>query len=236
MDLRTQLFSQPTTLVVTAVILLVFAALPGIPALPFVLVSCVAAAAGMWLIRKEREMPSSSMPSAEFRRGSASPAGGGAGGESDSYDDSLIIELDRVSLFRLYRSSASRHLATWSSFKEEFYNDVGISLPEISVRVSDRLPASAFRVTRGGVEMLSGDVVSEGAFMEISSSQAHIVGLTVVREEEHPVQGIESFGLWLLHGPERLLRLLDFARETSLSISRCESRVFASGILKSSYR
>jgi type III secretion protein V len=199
MDLRTQLFSQPTTLVVTAVILLVFAALPGIPAFPFVLVSGIAAGAGVWLIRKEREMPSSSMPSAEFRRGSAISQGVGGAGEVDAYDDSLVIELDRVTLFRLYRSSASKHLAAWSSFKEEFYNDVGISLPEISVRMSDRLPSGAFRVSRGGVEMLSGGVVADGAFMEISSSQARILGLTVVREEEHPVSGHRVF--WTAASP-----------------------------------
>jgi type III secretion protein V len=41
-DLRVQLFSQPITLLITGGILIVFAALPGVPAFPFLLVASIA--------------------------------------------------------------------------------------------------------------------------------------------------------------------------------------------------
>jgi type III secretion protein V len=193
MDLKTQLFSQPTTLLVTSCILLVFAMLPGVPALPFILVAIVAAATGAWLVKKDRDMPSRSQASGDFRRGVGVSAGGQGERELDVDEGALSIELDREVLFRSYRGNAPRHLLAWSSFKEAVFADVGLALPEINVKASDLLAPASFRVARGGVEMLSGTVVPDGLFMEVSHSQAAILGLSIVREEEHPISGHKVF-------------------------------------------
>lgn len=224
MDLKTQLFSQPTTLFVTGGILLIFAILPGVPALPFVLVAAISGLAGVWLVRKERNMPGSSQPSGDFRRVGGLVASGSSNGELDIDAGALTIELDGDVLLRAYRSNPVRYLSAWSAFRDAFFADVGIAIPEVKVIGSDLLAPTCFRVSRGGVEMFAGSVVPDGLFIEISSSQAPVLGLTIAREEEHPISGHLVF--WAVGTPRgraiveaASLRARDFFEYIALRVS-----------------
>jgi type III secretion protein V len=191
-DLRTQLFSQPITLLVTALILVVFALLPGIPATPFMLVAAISAFAGWFLLKREREMPVRVGIGGEYGR-LGSDAGRHENAIGELGDGVLRLELDSRVLFKLYRAQPQRYTEVWGRFVEDFHGHVGILLPGLNVAQSDLLAPASYRVYHGGVEMFSGSVEPEALFVEISSCQALVLGLPILQEEEHPVSGHKVF-------------------------------------------
>jgi type III secretion protein V len=199
-DLRTQLFSQPVTLFVTALILLVFASMPGIPASPFLLVAVFAIGAGAFLVKREREMPVRGAISGEYRRASGGAAIRHERGVSEIGEGALTLEFDQGMLFKLYRNQAQRYTDAWERFNESFHADVGMVLPDMNIVQNELLAPSSYRVFHAGVEMFSGVVASEGLFVEISSCQAAVLGLPVIKEEEHPRSGHRVF--WTRNTPE----------------------------------
>jgi type III secretory pathway component EscV len=96
-------------------------------------------------------------------------------------------------LFKLYRAQAQRYTDAWHRFNESFHADVGMVLPDMNVVQNELLVPSSYRVFHAGVEMLSGEAAFDGLFVEISSSQAAVLGLPVVKEEEHPISGHKVF-------------------------------------------
>ena len=199
-DLRTQLFSQPVTLLVTALILVVFAVMPGIPAAPFLLVASVAVGVGVWLLKRERELPVRGGATGEYRR-----AGGGAEvrherGVSEIGDGALCLELDQSILFKVYRGQLQRYTDSWENFNEAFHANVGMVLPDLNVVHNELLAPSSYRVSHSGVEMVSGAVAADGLLVEISSHQAAVLGLPVIKEEDHPISGHRVF--WTRNTPQ----------------------------------
>lgn len=199
-DLRTQLFSQPVTLLVTALILVVFAVMPGIPAAPFLLVASVAVGVGVWLLKRERELPVRSGATGEYRR-----AGGGAEirherGVSEIGDGALRLDLDQSVLFKAYRGQLQRYTDSWENFNEAFHANVGMVLPDLNVVQNELLAPSSYRVSHSGVEMVSGSVAADGLLVEVSSHQAAVLGLPVIKEEDHPISGHRVF--WTRNTPQ----------------------------------
>lgn len=198
-DLRSQLFSQPVTLIVTALILMIFAAMPGIPAMPFMLVATLSGGAGVLLLRRERDAAGRSGRS-DYQR---TIGGAGARHErvvegGDEY--ALRLELDSNVLHRAYRAQAQRHVARWEAFRDSFQDDVGVLLPDVAVVQNELLPSGYYRVSHAGVEMLSGTLRGDALFVEISPSQAKVLGLLVIEEADHPVSGHRVF--WTINTPQ----------------------------------
>lgn len=199
-DLRAQLFAQPVVLFVTAGILAVFGVLPGIPAFPFLTVGAVAAGAGVWLSRRLRNQGGMALQASEFSRMAGLPQPQGAVGDSDSEAESIEVSLDSAVLFRSYRNAVPRYVAWWTQFRAALFGDVGLLMPNVRV-VPDELAAPAsYRVTHNGVEMFSGRVIPDALLVEISSSQAPVLGLAVLQTEEHPVSGHKIF--WTSYSPK----------------------------------
>lgn len=204
-DLRSQLFAQPVVLFVTAGILFLFALLPGIPALPFAIVAALASAAGLFLQRRNRAHPAGGMSALDFARMAGLPAPQGVSGEHDHEGDGLVIALDSTVLFRSYRNAVPKYLGWWNAFRSSLYGEVGLLLPHLHV-VEDPLgAASSFRVMHGGVEMLSGSIVPDSMLVEISSSQAPMLGLAVLRHEDHPMSGHRVFWTGLSSSSRKML-------------------------------
>lgn len=199
-DLRTQLFSQPVTLLVTALILVVFAVLPGIPAAPFLLVAAAAAGAGVFLLKRERELPVRSGIVGEYRRSGSGSEVRHERGVSEIGDGALRLELDQAVLFRAYRAQLQRYTDAWQNFNEAFHANVGMVLPDLNVVHNDLLAPSSYRVSHSGVEMVAGPVSADALLVEVSSCQAAVLGLPVLREEDHPISGHRVF--WTRNTPQ----------------------------------
>jgi type III secretion protein V len=192
-DLRAQLFSQPGTLLVTALILLVFGLLPGVPAFPFVLVSLCSLGIGVALYKRRAAEPGLINEEGSYVQleSVSLPALGSREAELD--DLGLSLSLDAGVLYRSYRANPAKWLTWWRSFQADFFADVGIRLPDVRVVSDDLLAAGSYRVSSAGVETISGNVMPDAVMVEISSSQAALLGLQILFAEEHPLSGNKVF-------------------------------------------
>jgi type III secretion protein V len=193
-DLRAQLFSQPVTLLITSAILLTFAMLPGVPAFPFVIVALAAATIGVVAHRRRTDSSGRDLSTSAYGRleGSPSPLALGLR-ESPLDEPGLSLILDSGVLYRSYRSNPGKWMSWWRAFQSDFFADVGVRLPDIHVMSDELLPASSFRVTSSGVEMISGPVLTDALLVEMASFQAGVLGLSVLLEEDHPLSGNRVF-------------------------------------------
>jgi type III secretion protein V len=187
-DLNAQLFSQPFTLIATAGVLVVVSLMPGIPMLPFLL-----AAAGLVAIGLAGRRRSQTRLTMQAQSDSEGTDGLGAGSDSDSVDATLVLVLDKGSLFRTYRARAVDYSASWRRFRESFFEDTGILLPLLRVISDDLLPPGSYIVRHMGVEVLSGSVPDDALLVEVSSAQSAVLGFKVLKEEDHPASGHRLF-------------------------------------------
>lgn len=187
-DLHIQLFSQPVTLLATAGVLIGISLMPGLPMLPFAVAAVSLAAIAIAGRRRNRT---------QLTMEAETPADGGdvtmTGSDGDAADSTLVLALDKTSLFRLYRARAVDYTASWRRFRESFFEDTGILLPLLRVVADDLLPPGAYVVRHMGVEMLSGDIPDDAVLVEVSSQQASVLGFKVIREQDHPSSGHRLF-------------------------------------------
>ena len=203
-DLYLQLFTQPVTLFVTSLILLVISVMPGIPMVPFLLAAGGLVAAGVWGIRSNRAL-------ATIESQAASNLGelGMHPLENESSENILVLALDRANLYRLYRSGIADFSTGWRNFRDAFFEDTGIPLPSLRVVADDLLAPSSYLVKYMGTEIFAGEIPVDGMFVEIGSSQARVLGLDVLREEDHPSTGHRLF--WTRRTPG-VVAMLNAAR------------------------
>jgi type III secretory pathway component EscV len=192
-DLHLQLFTQPLTLFVTSGILLVLAMMPGIPLIPFAAASIALALGGVWGVKQSHAGSTIDAATGSDR------ADLSVGGEHESPESGLIVSLDKTYLYKLYRARVADYSSEWRQFREQFAEDSGVSLPPAQVRGDDLLAPCSYTVTYMGIEMLSGEVPQDALFVEMSSSQAQVFGLPVLKEEEHPATGHKLF--WTTRTP-----------------------------------
>jgi type III secretion protein V len=188
-DLQLQLFSQPIALVVTAGVLLFISLMPGIPMIPFIIAACALGGIGFWSSRHQH-----GGLSIERKVSSNKGDFSALSGESDvNAEGTLVLSLDKGSLYRIYRARMADYANSWSVFKGAFYDDTGISLPGLNVVVDELLPHGTYCVRSFGIELLSGSIPDDSVLVETSITQAAVLGFKVLREEEHPVSGHRLF-------------------------------------------
>ena len=187
-DLHVQLFTQPFTLLATAGVLVFISLMPGIPVLPFLLTATALGSLGF--LGRKRSRTLLTMEAQTPNEGGEATS---TGGDGDAMDATLILDLDKLSLFREYRAKAVDYSATWRRFRDVFFEDTGISLPTLRVVADDLLPAGSYVVRHMGVEMLSGNVPDGAILVEVSSAQAQVLGFQILREEDHPASGHRLF-------------------------------------------
>jgi type III secretion protein V len=193
-DLRHQFFSQPITLVVTGVILLLFSAIPGIPMLPFILISGVAIGSAGIIYRRRREVPASLGAGGEFGRSTGlTDSSAVAAIDYERDDETIQVYLDSTVLFRVFRGNPAKYLAAWREYRADFFSEMGIYLPEIDVRIDEIATPSSYRVVAGGTEMLSGHLTADAIFVEVGAAQARALGLEIISTEAHPISGHKVF-------------------------------------------
>jgi flagellar biosynthesis protein FlhA len=173
---------------VTALVLFILAIMPGIPMLPFLAAAIGFGGAGVLSRRSHRA--TASIDTQKISDGTESS---GSGAEGETGDSVLVLALDKASLYRVYRARAMEYAGEWREFREAFLEDTGIGLPGISVVSDDLLAQHSYSVRYMGIEMVSGEVPVDALFVEISRAQAEVLGLEVLKEEDHPTSGHRLF-------------------------------------------
>lgn len=218
-DLKAQLFSQPVTLFVTACILAGMSLVPGLPFFPFFTAACAIGLVGLWALKhgeKESGIEAS---------GSSEHDSVGGDKELEAGDGKLVLALDAGLLYREYRSAVGENALMWRSFRDAFADDTGVTLPPLVVTPQPLASTASYRVSFFGVEMLAGELPPGAILVEISSSQATLMGIRVLREEDHPMSGHRVF--WTERTPHTTkmleaasIRYYSFLEFISLRIAR----------------
>jgi type III secretion protein V len=206
-DLHGQLFQRPFTLFMASGIIFLLALLPGIPFIPFGIASLGLMVLGMWGVRNARSIdshqPKGVVAAVDSSKGYQDTA------EGEVIGPPIVLYLDSGSLYRFYKGRVNECMAVWRAFREEFYDDTGVQLPSMEVQSSEQLNVGGYAVRFLGTELFAGTLPAEALFVELTRSNAEVLGVPVLKEERHPLSG--QAVVWTPK-TQNVVKLLDAAR------------------------
>jgi len=186
-ELAKQLFFYPRAMLILAAMLFVMAIIPGLPALPFLVLSTVTAIVG-WQLRK-RGVPTSS-PTSGAAVGKAVQTGAEAPGaaapapeklESLLHVDALQIELGYGLVSLADKRKGGDLLERITGVRRTFAQDMGVLIPPIRLRDNLQLGANDYRL------LLKGNPIAQGQLMpgywlamNATNSKAKLKGIPTV--------------------------------------------------------
>ena len=159
-DIIVQLFSQPRGLLVTAAILLVFAAIPGFPTLIFLGLAAITGAGGYLRLRSQEQGARKTGQDA-FAVLPGDPAATAAGAEAGRPEAGaialtvpIIIDI-ATGLGESIGSMLNREIA---QARRGLYFDLGVPYPNASLRLNDTLAPGQYRILINEVPAAAGEV------------------------------------------------------------------------------
>lgn len=155
-EFSSQVFGRPQTLLVAAAVLGTLGLIPGTPHVAFLLIACVLAAAGVWLLRR-RDMA----PPARIEAPAPLPT-------EVSWTDIPLVDVLALDvgyrLVPLIDREQGDALARITAMRRAFALDMGLVVPPVHVRDDLDLKSTHYRVTLKGVEVLHGALMPERRF------------------------------------------------------------------------
>ena len=186
-DLGAQLFSNPTTVMLTGGILMLLGILPGIPKIPFLTVAIVFLITGFLLKRSHRVAQAQSPLKVDFQSGAIALLGPPKAEEDLSEDHVVTIFLDSVVSYRLYKLNAQKYTVWWQELRAEYFHETGMKLPDLRVVADDMLAPASYVSMYGSTVIERDQVVLDSVVVDVNPDSAHLFGLEVIREVAHPV-------------------------------------------------
>jgi flagellar biosynthesis protein FlhA len=154
MEIRTQIFGKPKTLLIAAGALLLFAVVPGLPTVPFLILSVLAG--GMGYMRLREGGTAVMIPDADEQ--ATSPAR-----EERIEDylqvDTLELEIGYGLISLVDEAQGGDLFARITNMRKQLAVDLGIVIPPVRVRDNLQLEPTAY------VAKIKGNVVAEGTLM-----------------------------------------------------------------------
>ncbi|AUH50644.1 EscV/YscV/HrcV family type III secretion system export apparatus protein [Chromobacterium sp. ATCC 53434] len=136
-DLTDQIGKQPQALMLAASVLLVFALIPGFPAIYFIILAAMTSAAAWWVKKRKRA------PGGDMAGSIASESGGDAGSDAANMSPGATPLMMRLSS-DLIRSGRLPTLL--DAFRHGKFEQLGIPLPEIQLQKDATLAAGTLRI------------------------------------------------------------------------------------------
>ena len=186
-DLSKQLFSNPLTLVFAGLILLLIGLMPGLPFLPFLLVSVMFMLTSA-LLKRSPAFQSDQRKLLEYK-GTASAQPGSAKSEEllAHSQGGLKILLDKGLGYRLFAQREAHYRTYWDKLRQDYFNEVGMSLPDIRVEEDPFLSNMEYAVVVSG-NIVEKDILNMDAIMlEVNPDFAYLYNLQVLKETFHPL-------------------------------------------------
>lgn len=207
-DVGTQLFSRPGTLLFSGLILICIGILPGLPKVPFLSIGLLFCGGG-YLLQRHAERASTNLPvKLDFTQGTGYLYNSAAEDEDAVEESTVQVTFDASVLYRLYRMNQQRYQVWWQEFRADFYNEVGIRLPEMKVVADEFASVSTYALAIGGSLIESGTLALDSVLVEVNPESAGVLGLEVLQEVEHPLSGSRIF--WANQSPA-LRKVVDAA-------------------------
>ncbi len=186
-DLRSQLFSNPLTLIVSGIILLLLGIMPGLPFLPFLLVAVMFFITSL-LLKKSSISNQDTRLLIDYKAPNNFQL---SSGKSEFMEDSeykhATIFLDKTIGAKLFEQKEQQYLRYWSKLRDDFYLETGIKMPELKILVNEYQDVLeySFRVSDIVVEQES--LLLDAVLIELNPDFAYIYSLNVIKESIHPL-------------------------------------------------
>lgn len=195
-----QLLVQPRAIAIAAVILFLFGLVPGLPGLPFVLVSVLTGAVALSVIRSQRGAEAE-------ERTEAKPADREEAERLEGLPllDALGLEVGYGLISLVDAEQDGELLSRVRSMRKQFALDMGMIFPPVHIRDNLQLPATGYSI------LIKGNEVAKGEFM-----QGHLLAMKPSKGPEKAM-GIPArepvFGLpaeWILEGEKEKAQLAGY--------------------------
>jgi type III secretion protein V len=182
-QLSKQIFARPMILVMSGVVLLSMAVIPGLPMLPFSVVGGAFVLCGSLLLRRSRrtggDMPGDGVfrmvPGPKDRDVFAGP------------NRSVCIRLDPSRLGAALRDKEAFYQQRWAQCSLEGFSAFGTRLPRLVIEEDPGLAPGEYRILLRGDEIFRGFLNPDSVFVELGVENSELFGFSVIREERHPV-------------------------------------------------
>lgn len=185
-DIAAQLINEPKALLITSVILLIFAFIPGFPAPVFLVLATICGGGGYIIMRRRRvssvdyhskDMPSlapalapkgSSVPSFPSREDDAA-AGAAAEAVTFSLTVPLIVDIASTVRNSIRPEKLDREVAR---VRRALYFDLGVPFPGIHLRLNDNLKEGEYRILVNEIPVASG--AARTGYFIVRESEANL--------------------------------------------------------------
>lgn len=192
-----QMFSGPRALGVSAGILFVMGAVPGMPHTAFLGLACVAGA-GAFYIRKFS--PADAVPIEEAAEAAAVANGDeGEAVESDELDWKDVMPVDAIGLEVGYRlislvdkSQGGELLGRIKGIRKKLSQDLGFLIPSVHIRDNLDLTPNEYKLSLSGVNVGTAEVFPE---REMAINPGQVYGRVQGTETKDPAFGLDA--LWI---------------------------------------
>jgi type III secretion protein V len=189
MDIGSQIFAQPKAVAIAGGLLLVLAAIPGLPTLPFTIMGLAAGAAGWALLRRER------ISAEEEEEGGGGEAGAAAGvepgpkqpinPESEMFVPvvtPIVLEVsDALVPFVDSRQDGGRFLFELIPFmRDGLFVELGVRFPGVRARGNSALPAGGYQIQINEVPVVSGQVMLGRVLVNDTAERLKLMNVTGV--------------------------------------------------------
>lgn len=198
--------TQPRALGVTSGLITLFAVIPGMPAIPFLVLGAVTGATAYMIHRKRKSEPEELKKLSSGSGGQRALKDGQAEGEADgggsqaspeathSFEnlistDTFSIELGYGLLSLANKGSGGDLLERITGLRKSLAKELGIIVPPVAVRDNLELDANNYRFLLRGKQVAEGQIMPERWLaMNVSNSDVSLKG-TVTKE---PVFGLDA--------------------------------------------
>jgi type III secretion protein V len=198
-DLGSQLFTRPALLVLAGLIVSIICVVADLPWLPFftvVLIMVVIA----YVLKRSGQFGETELSPRLEAGGTAMTLLLGNEGESISGDEpQILVMLDSAILYKLYSTNAQRYKEWWKELQVDFFDELGLKLPKLSVVADEFAPGSHYSILVGGAQISSGRIELDSILVEVNPDSADILGMEVKTIGEHPITGNRVF--WAAQDP-----------------------------------
>lgn len=195
-DVGAQVFKRSGSVLFAGALLVLIGFFPGLPTVPFIMVGLLFLGIGFMISRKPSGthalVPVSGSESALMI------TGGEQSLEKPSLhrDAGLVVHLDRI-LYRVYDQNAVHYRRWWSEMQDDFFERIGIRLPELVVLPEESLATLHCSVLINRTEAFRERALLDSVMVEAHPQNADMLGLDIIQEDEHPVTSHRVF--WAPH-------------------------------------
>ncbi len=197
-DVAVQLLQRPANLTLAGVLVLALGLLPGLPFLPFFLMSGIFFG-GAYLLRSGAVQAGGALALPALPSASKSgllPAPDSSSALASPYQNEssqLVLKLDASVLYPSYDKNKQSFQAAWKALQFHVWREMGIHLQHVSIASDEGLTPGQYRLDLEAKTCFAGDVPLDAIFVEMNPGHADIFGFQVLKKEFHPSTGAHVF-------------------------------------------